>query len=343
MHRRILFIHTHGGIGDLLLSAPIAEAVKRSWPDASVTAWVRPAYRSLLAGNPSFATCLSIDGRSFAAQCLALRRGRYDVAILPWTTARQAALAWLAGIPLRVGQAGRTAYSWMFTVPVEIASARGDSSRHWMDIQLDYARALGFPTEGVAPRLYLKDEEIQAARALLATHGIRPEARPCGLHVGKGLPLTAERWPLARFIEVGESLAALAYPVVVIGSEAERPLAAAVAGAIGPRAVSLAGGTARELAALISHMGVVITPDSGPGHIAAALGVPVVSIFAVRATPAARWRPWTPAHRVVTTAPWACPKKCVKEKCRRFDCLEAFDPSNVVNAVLELTAGRDRT
>jgi ADP-heptose:LPS heptosyltransferase len=342
VQRRILFVHTHGGIGDLLLSAPIAEAIGRAWPDATVTPWVHPAYQGLLARNPCFGDCLSVEGRSFGSQCRALRRAHFDVAILPWTTARQTALVWLARIPIRVGQAGRLAYSWMFTVPVVISAAHGDTSRHWMDIQLDYARALGFATEGVKPRLFLDNDEVVAARRLLAQHGVDPGAHPFGLHIGKGIPLTPERWPVGGFVEVGRRIAAGGHHVVLIGSPQERAVASQVAGAIGAGATVVTSESVRDLAALIANLSVVVTPDSGPGHIAAALDVPVVSIFAVKSGPIARWRPWTPAHRVVTTAPWACPKKCVKEKCPRFDCLEAFDPAKVVEAAFELTEARVR-
>jgi heptosyltransferase-2 len=336
VYRRVLFIHTQGGIGDLLLSAPVAEAVAGSWPDAAVTAWVRPELRGLLHGNPSFSGCLSIDGGSFTAQCAAISRRRFDVAILPWTTGRQAALAWLAAIPVRVGQAGRLAYSWTFTHPVEVASAHGDTSTHWIEIQLGYARALGCRTDGVRPRLFLDAREREEARAVLARHGIAPSCRPCGLHIGKGLPLALDRWPVARFVQAGRQIVGAGLPVVLIGSSAERGLAGHVARQIGNGAVVLAGGTARELAALIAEMSVVITPDSGPGHIAAALDVPVVSIFAVKSVPIERWRPWGAAYRVVTTAPWACQKACVKETCPRFDCLEAFDAGEVARAALEL-------
>ncbi len=340
MQQRILFIHTQGGIGDLLLSAPIAEAIARSWPDAAISAWVRPAYRGLLAGNPWFSDCLAID-RRFVAQCAAIRRGRFDVAILPWTTAREAALARLAGIPVRVGQAGRMAYSWTFSHAVAVRSANGDQSTHWMEIQLDYARALGCRTDGVRPRVFLEEHERRNARALLARHGIAAGARPCGLHIGKGLrvPLTEDRWPVARFIEVGQRMLAAGRPVVLIGSAAERPLTERVAQGIGKGAVTLAGTTVRDMAALIAEMSVIVCPDSGPGHIAAALDVPVVAIFAVKSGVIARWRPWGAGHRVVTTGAWTCPKRCVKETCTRFDCLDAFDAEEVARAALELGSG----
>ena len=83
-------------------------------------------------------------------------------------------------------------------------------------------------------------------------------------------------------------------------------------------------------------MAVVIGPDAAPGHIAAALGVPVVAIFAVKSDVVSRWRPWSARSRVVTTAPWVCPKRCVKETCGRFDCMDAFDVDGAVRAATEL-------
>ncbi len=343
--RRVLFIHTQGGIGDLLLSSPIAEAIARSWPGAAITAWVRPAHRGLLDGNPWFSDCLSLERPAFAAQYAAIRRLRFDAAVLPWTTGREAALVWLARIPIRVGQAGRFAYSWTFTHPVIVSSAHGDTSTHWMDIQLEYARALGCCTDGVRPMIHLDGLERDEAKARLARHGVGRTCGACGLHIGKGLAggVAEARWPVARFIDVGRLLVRAGRPVVLVSSSAEQGLAARVAGEIGEGAVAVPSASARELAALIAELSVVISPDSGPGHIAAALGVPVVAIFAVRSDVIERWRPRIDRHRVVTTAPWVCPKKqCVKERCERFDCLEAFNAEEVARAALDLACDYER-
>jgi len=90
------------------------------------------------------------------------------------------------------------------------------------------------------------------------------------------------------------------------------------------------------LCAVIAEMGVLVCPDTGPGHIASALGVPVVSIFMVKSEIVPRWHPYGARHRVVTTDHWVCPKRCVKETCARFDCLEEFDPGEVVRAAREM-------
>jgi ADP-heptose:LPS heptosyltransferase len=341
--RRILLIHTEGGLGDVLLSSPIALALKRQWPDATITAWVRQDAWPLFDGSDCFDEPLMVDGSGFPAEWRALRRGRFDVAVLPWSTGRQAALAWLAGIGTRVGQARRLAYSWMFTHRVDVESARRNTTRHCVEIQLGYARALGCPTDGLWPRLVVSDAEIRAAGEWLAARAVDPGRPVCSLHVGKGLRLTFDRWPVAGFVRVGRGLVEAGFQVVLTGSAAERPIVDRVSQDIGPGAASIAGETnLRTLAAILGRMAVVVGPDAGPGHIAAALGVPVVAIFAVKSDLVSRWRPWSVRSRVVTTAPWVCPKRCVKEACARFDCLEAFDAGAVVRAALDVFQGRSR-
>jgi ADP-heptose:LPS heptosyltransferase len=80
----------------------------------------------------------------------AVRAGRFDLALLPWTAGRQAWLVWLTRIPCRVGQADHLAYSFLFTHPVRVRSTRGDTESQWVDIQLDYARAIGCDASGLA-------------------------------------------------------------------------------------------------------------------------------------------------------------------------------------------------
>jgi ADP-heptose:LPS heptosyltransferase len=227
----------------------------------------------------------------------------------------------------------------MFTRRLDIESARGDTMRHWVEIQLGYARALGCRTDGLGPHLAVSEAERRSAGEWLASRGVDPGRPACCLHVGKGLPLTFDRWPLAGFVRVGRGLVESGFQVVLTGSAAERPIVDRVARDIGPGATCIAGDTdVRALAAILARMAVVVGPDAGPGHIAAALGVPVVAIFAVKSDLVARWRPWSVRSRVVTTAPWVCPKRCIKEQCQRFDCMEAFDAGAVVRAARELVS-----
>lgn len=353
--QRILFVHTAGGLGDLLLSSPVAEALKRCYPDSTITAWVNPAYVPLLRGNPSFDAFIAppetIDAlEEFLAfpdrvglmrKARLLREGRFDLAVNTWTCSDVAWALRLAGIPIRVGQAGRLLYSFLYTHRVAVRSTRGDVDSHWVDCQLDYARALGCPTEGLQPRIWLTEQERAAGREFLRDCGVDMGRPVCGLHVGKGLPIDLDKWPIDGFVAIGRRLhEELGCSVVLTGGSSEVPVVSEVERRMGGAATSIAGKTGlRELAAATSAMDLFCCPDSGPMHIAAALGVPVVAIFALASDFPNRWRPYATEYRIVRTTGFDCPRPCVKETCPRLECLLHIDRDAAIDAARELLAG----
>jgi len=351
--QRILFVHTAGGLGDLLLSSPVAEALRELYPGCHVTGWIKPAYLPLLSGNPSFDALMGEPGGTeHAADCIgrpgglitrarALRAEQYDLAVTTWSRWDLAWAVTLAGIPVRVGQGGRALYSFLFTHKVDVRSTHGDASTHWVDCQLDYARALGWRGTAPSPRVVLTAAERAVGREVLLSNGVAPGARVCGLHVGKGLRLTPERWPVQKFAAIGNLVSRrLGCTVVLTGDATEMGLVRRVEQEMCCAPVNLAGKTGlRELAGVISAMDLMICPDSGPMHIAAALGVPVVAIFALASDFPDRWRPYGVRHRVVRTRHFACPRRCIKESCPRFECLLHIDEEDVLDAAEELLGG----
>jgi len=338
--RKALFILTEGGVGDLLLSSPIIEVLKRRFQGCSVTCWVNPRHRPILRGNPHVDGYLDPPGAGFLDALRTIRGGGFDLAVIPWTTSRAAWLVYLAGIRYRVGQSGRLVYSWTFTHPVAARAQLGPTKRHWVDRQLDYARTVGCDVSGARPVIPLSDEERSRARELLAAHGVRPTDRLCCLSIGRDVPLSLRNWPVDGFVAAGIAIVReLGFKIVLTGSESEAPVAAEVEKRMGDGVINLAGRTdLRLLAAVIAEMDVVVCPDSGPSHIAAALGVPAVSIFAMKCDIPDRWRPYEDAHRVIVPRNLSCPKRCVREKCDYYECLNAIDAKDVVRAVAELTA-----
>jgi len=352
--QRILFVHTAGGLGDLLLSSPVAEALKRCYPDSTIAAWVKPAYVPLLQGNPSFDGFIAPPQAVDAAEELLafpdrvglmgkarlLREGRFDLAVNTWTRSDVAWALRLAGIPTRVGQAGRLLYSLLYTHRVVVRSTRGDADSHWVDCQLDYARALGCPTEGLQPRIWLTEQERAEGREFLRRSGVDLGRPVCGLHVGKGLPIDVQRWPLDRFVDIGDRLCEeLGCSVVLTGGASEGPVVSEVQRRMRGVAVSIAGKTGlRQLAAATAAMDLFVCPDSGPMHIAAALGVPVVAIFALASDFPNRWRPYATEYRIVRTKGFDCSRPCVKETCPRLECLLCIDQDGAIDAARELLA-----
>ncbi len=342
--KRALLVHTRGGLGDLLLSSPIGEALKLRFPGVAVTCWAKPQHAPILHGGPAVDdTWTEADRAPFHRLLRTLHRQRYDVVLMPWTTGRQTLLAWLARIPCRVGQADRLAYSWMLTHRVHVRSTRGDRSSHWVDIQLDYARVLGCDASGLRPRIALDASDRESASGLLSERGLRADDAFFVLHVGRDLPIAALPWNVDRLVEIGHRIShAHGLRVVLTGSAAERPVVTRAVEGIGGAAVNLAGETrdVRHLAGVIERSALFVGLDSGPMHVAASLGVPVVGVFALASDGPARWGPYGTAHRIVRTGDWRCPRHCTKETCRDFTCLDRIDTDAAVRAAGDLLASR---
>ena len=337
-HQNILVIITHGGMGDLLLSSVLAEALRRCYPGCRVTFWAQRRFAGLLENHPFIDALLDLDpAASLLQNAKLLRQLHFDTVLVPWSVSRHAWLTTLAGIPTRVGQGGRLSYSFLFTHPVRVRSVYGDTTSHWADIQLDYARAIGCQPDGeLEPVVVTSAAEKTWAATFLKEKGLAGDRPLCGLHICKGLAVYEQRWPLDRFVDIAAGLIQKGFTVILTGTQAEKPLTASVAAQV-EGVLDLAGACSlRETAALIEQMNVFICPDTGTGHLAAALGVPVVDIFPLRSDFPARWRPAGTNHRIIRPTAWECGGPCVKETCPRFTCLLHIDPQEVVTAAVEL-------
>ena len=337
--RRALIVHTGGGLGDVILSTPLAAAIARQHHGVAITWWAAPDCAGILEGHPFIQQVWAQDPPvPFLTLLGAIRRSRFDLAVLPWTTGRQVWLAALAGIGRRVGQGGRLAYSHLLTHRVRVRSARGDVTSHWIDIQLDYARAIGCEVDGLAPRVHVSDADREAASASLAGQGLLPREKYCVLHVGKGLPIDDVPWPCERFVEIGRAVyERYGWKVVATGSGGEMGRVRTVCEGIGPGAVNLAGRTTlRALAAVLESSVVCVAVDSGPMHLAAAVGARVVGLFAIDGDIVERWRPYGGRSRTIGTGGWSCARTCIKERCPDYECMGHIDVAGVLAAVDDL-------
>ena len=356
-HKNILVIITHGGMGDLLLSSVLAESLHRCYPGCRVTVWAQRRFAPLLENHPHIESLLDLDPTApLLTNAKLLRQHQFDTVLVPWSVSRHAWLTTFAGIPTRVGQGGRLTYSFLFTHPVRVRSVYGDTTSHWADIQLDYARAIGCQAPAdLEPVVVTTAVEKAWAKTFLKENGLTDGRPICGLHICKGLAVNESRWPLDRFVDIAADLIRKGFAVILTGTETEKPLTAIVAAqtkqklgqldsatpSLPPLICDFAGACSlRETAALIESMDVFICPDTGTGHLAAALGVPVVDIFPLRSDFPARWRPAGTNHRIIRPTAWDCDGPCVKEACPRFTCLLRIDPQEVVDAATELQASR---
>ena len=337
---RILAVCTGGGTGDLLAATPAMRALQRHF-GVPLSLLASPRSAPIVDGHPSIADILIDDeSASVGAMARSLATREFTHAVVFWSNARVAALVARAKIPIRVGQARRL-YSWLYTIRVPVRTETGDTTSHWTDVQMDYARALSAEPVAEDYRITVVFDDSDAAQAdeILSRHA--PSGRFVVWHAARGMRFESVQWPVHQFAAIGDALSeTFDAPILLTGSPEESALIDGIADAMRRPHASIAGQTSlRALAALCARATCVVTLDSGPMHIAAAVGAPTVGIFALRTDLPQRWRPLGPRVAVIGPS-FPCPRWCRKETCRTFDCYRALDPVTIA-AAARAVAGLD--
>ena len=291
-------------LGDSLLTLPLVRRLKESLSGARVSVLTLPKNGDVFRNNPWVDEVILDDKRGehgglFGTWKIAraLKRRRFDLAVIPHRSFRSALVAWLAGIPRRVGFAA-SAGRFLLTDAVPFAWLTHDLERN-----LALARPLGGesrPFIGEASYI-VPPRPTPAFAARLTAAGIAPDARLAGVHPGAAW--ATKRWLPERFAELCRRLKSDGLTPVLIGGPADAALGAEIARESG--AADLVGQTDLEdLKSLMGRLALFVTNDSGPMHLAAAAGVPVVAIFGAT-TRELGFFPYGSGHRVVE-APLAC-------------------------------------
>lgn len=269
---------------------PAIRGIKRLYPSAALSLLVKPAIGDLFTGHPAVDQIIVYDWKERHAGLIGkwtlareLRNGRFDVAVLFQNAFEAALLAYLAGIPSRHGYAtdGRT---FLLSDPISVSNRRG--SVHQVHYYWNLLRPLGLSGEPDAPKLSLLPEESQAIDERLLPSGIRASDLIVGINPGSTYG-GAKRWLPARFAEAAARLCRQVQEggnkrvaVVIIGAKGEEAIGAEIAGQLTVPVVVLSGATTiRQLMAAVARCSILLTNDTGPMHIAAAMNVPVVAIF----------------------------------------------------------------
>jgi len=314
--RRILVVRPDR-IGDVVLATPLIRAIRVSLPEAYIGAMVRPYTSDVLIGNPHLNAILIDDPdvdhsgvAGFRRQVSMVRKHRFDTALLLLPTRRHTWMAFLAGIPTRVGVGWRPYHALTFTRMVSRDKYR--EGRHEADYCMDLGRRIGIDSKNLSTEVFLTDEErASGRRRLVEAAGGSLEGRVLvGIHPGSGG--SAPNWRPERYAELARELVdRRGVTVVLTGSPAEKPLASHFE-SLGDGVIDMIGLSAvRDMAVVISQLSVLVSSSTGPMHIAAGLGVPTVSMFC--RLPARRPELWGPlGNRCETVVPpdGVCPDRC---------------------------------
>lgn len=282
-HENVL-VYAPSWIGDAVMSLGALRVLRQHHATARLTVLARSWVRDLYEQMDSVDATIEYDPRGehrgiggFLNVAERVRRERFDACLLLPNAFRAAAFARVARIPERWGY-GTEGRGFLLTKAV--APAPRPFGRHQAYYYVELVSALGFESEG-EPKLDLRVSEETAERASRRLHEAGWRGGPLvGVHPG-ATNSRAKIWPPARFAEAAEKLAdAREAEVVVLGGPSEAALAAEVRAGLGDRAIALDGKTTLgELMGVLSRLSVLLTNDSGPMHLAAALGTPTVAVF----------------------------------------------------------------
>ncbi len=333
---RILIIRTDR-VGDVVLSTPVIRALRAAFPEAYLAMMVRPSNRELVEGNHDLNEVILFDKegayRSWPATlrfARELKKHRFDTAIILHSTNRVILLTWLAGIRRRVGYARRL--GWLLTDSFPYIKREGE--RHELDYNLELLRLIGVSSTDRTLHVPVRPEQELKVETFLKAHGANGVAPLIALHPGASCP--SKRWPAERFAAVGDFLVERygARVVVMTGPE-EVEFGEAVIGRMRHPALRALGTLSLgELAALFKKVRCLISNDSGPVHLACAVGAPVVSIFGRwgGGLSPIRWGPTGPNSRVLHHDVGCRP--CLAHRCPiGFVCLDAVTVDEVLAAV----------
>ncbi len=202
-----------------------------------------------------------------------LRQQQFDEAYLLHRSLTKALLVALAGVPRRIGYPTKRR-GWLLTAR---ASGRYDQ-RHRVEYFLGLARAAGIPVAEPAYEFSVTHQDREWADRFLSDLRVGPEDQVVVLNPGGNWP--PKRWPADCYADLGRRLERQGIRVMITGGSDDAELAASIAGRIGDRVGVAAGrATLKQTAALFARSHVVVANDSGPMHIAVAMGAKVVALF----------------------------------------------------------------
>ncbi|MFA6561620.1 MAG: lipopolysaccharide heptosyltransferase II [Verrucomicrobiia bacterium] len=344
-----ILIRSVNWLGDAVMTMPAIQRLKQAHPQAQIAVLTGPKLADLWRLHPDVNEVIVHEQSNcpfvLLRQARELRRGAFDAAIIFSNSWRSALPTWLAGIPRRIGFRGH-ARAWMLTErlgesadyqtkPVMTSEAirrfgNGLSAaserpvfKHQVHRHLQLAACLGADATPCAPQLQLA---APPADALL------PQDKPLlALNAGAEYG-PAKRWPLDRFIAAAKVIVERHHVRwVILGGPKEGDLGREIATALGaPNAINLAGQTTLlGLCHALAQCRLLLTNDSGPMHLAAALGKPVVAMFG--STEPALTGPNDSRHVILRHAPPCSP--CFMRECPiDFRCMTAITVEEVVKA-----------
>ena len=335
---KILIVRTDR-LGDVILSTPVIKNLRLSFPKSWIAFMCRPYTKDVLMGNPYLDEVIVYDKygthKRFIASmkfAFALKKKKFDWAVILHPTNRVHLITFFAGIPLRVGWNRQLG----FLLTKKLVHNKQQGLKHEMEYSLDILKALKVPISDVSLYFPVNQENERFLEVLLKEKGIESKDALIVLHPSASC--VSKRWPLTHFSHLITLLKEEFHPkIAVITSDSEKQLSDALF-TEHPDLIDLRGAVdISSLASLLVRTTLFISNDSGPVHIAASVHTPVISIFG-RNDPGLSPRRWGPlgkncfyVHKDIGCL------RCLAHNCEKnFLCLWKITPEEVFSIAKDI-------
>jgi lipopolysaccharide heptosyltransferase II len=294
---RILIVRTDR-IGDVILSIPVISALRKAFPEDHIAFLTRPYTRELLEGNPDLNEIIEYDPeQNLISIVRTLVQKNFNIAILLHPTFRLAILLFLSRIPVRIGT-GYRFYSFLFNKRIRTHRKRDENHEAEFNLLMlkpiiqRIKRINQIKLSEHLPKVYTKSTDREWVEEKLiefrmSNSEYRFTDKLIVVHPGNGG--NAPQWKVERFAKVAEKIQKELETIVIItGGKEEKVLCQELAKKIiidknVCLPLSLAGETAiGQMMALLERADLLVTNSTGPMHIAASVGTPVVAVFCPR-------------------------------------------------------------
>ena len=337
--KRILISRTDR-LGDVLLSTPVIKALRDAFPHAFIAMIIHPAAKDVLEHNPYLDEVIIYDKDDLHKSWRGswrfsqnLKKKKFDLAIMLHPTNRAHLVAFFAGIRERLGYDRKLG----FLLTRRIKHTKQLGQMHEVEYNLDLLKHLGISPLEKKLFMPIRAESEMWLDALFRREGIKVNDKLLAIHPGASCP--SKIWPNSRFAEAADKLAEkYGFKILVVAGPGDLKLANEVTKHMRHPALNLAGRTSvSQLASVLKRCQLFISNDSGPVHIATAVGTPVISIFgrAQKGLSPKRWGPLGERDRVLHKDVGCI--ECLAHNCvKEFACLKAITVDDVVRMAEEI-------
>ncbi len=327
-------------IGDSVLTTPLIKKTKKLFPDTKIVVITRPQTEDIFKPLPEVSEVILNDKRGWNKiagvwkTARAIKKSGIDILLVPHRSFRSALVAWLSGVPIRIGFTSSEGW-FLYTKTVPFSWMIHDAERNLSLLQGIAKEQFGGEKLSMS---FTPSAEENVAR-LLKDFNLEGK-KLVGVHAGSAWPTKC--WPMEYFVELISKLQTeLGVQVVLVGGgKQDTDLGEKICQLAKGHAASLCGKTSlADLMALMKHLSLFITNDSGPMHIATAFDVPTLAIFGPT-TRELGFFPYGQGHRVMEVKNLEC-RPCALhggKKCPlgHFKCMKDITPDEVFKNAKEM-------